>query len=263
MKVKPAPPATKPKTPPLPFSPGLTGAAKYSYIVLRTAHMLFSFTILPLCFLYLRQTNSYADFHGALLWFMVFGAVLWTMLYLMLSQFAYPATLTGAFLATAGLYLNGLASANLGDFNLYYAAYSTAWCALVAQSLVFSGILVALCLPSVRKKHLEGLPLWYIGFIAACATSLILFAWLLHRPFVAELLSESRLWMQVLFCIFFLWQTVSEMHTLYVSSSFNNGAASQSQQTWDLYNRYGGFASLGMILSLLASMVTATWEPGS
>lgn len=260
MKVKPGPPTAIAKSPPLPFSPGLTGVAKFSYIMLRTAHMLFSFTILPVCFLYLRQTNAYADFHGALLWCMVFGAVLWTMLYLMLSQFAFPITLIGAFLTTAGLYLNGLASANLGDFNLYYAAYSTAWCALVAQSLVFCAILLAICVPSFRKKHLEGMPLWYIGFIAACAISLVLFAWLLHKPFVAELKSEPRLWMQVLFGVFFLWQTISEMHTLYISSSFNNAAGRQSKETWDLYNRYGGFSALGMILSLLASIVTATWE---
>lgn len=260
MNTKPTP-SPKPENPvPRLFSPGLTGLAKFAYITLRSAHMLFSFTILPVCFLYLRQTNAYADFHGALLWFMVFGAVLWTMLYLMLSQFAFPATLIGAFLTTAGLYLNGLASANLGDFNIYYAAYSTAWCALVAQSISFSLILLALWIPRVRKKQFEGLPAWYAGFIAVCTASLVLFTWLLHKPFLAELRSESRLWMLILFCVFFLWQTASEMHTLYISSSFNNAAGRQSKETWNLYNRYGGFTALGMILSLLASIVTATWE---
>jgi len=256
VKAKPA----AAKTQSLSFSPGFTGLKKAAYIFLRFAHMLFSFTILPLCFFYLRKSGADANFHGALLWFMVFGAVLWTMLYLMLSQFAFPTTLTGAFMASGGLYLNGLTSANLGDFNLYYAAYSAAWCALIAQSISFAGLFVTTCIPSLRKKLFEGMPAWYLGFIAACAASLLLFTWLLHRPFLVELQSESRLWMLIVFWICFLWQTGSEMYTLYISSSVNNSAGRQSQQTWNLYNRYGGFAAVGMIISLLAAIVAASWQ---
>lgn len=227
--------------------------------MLRSAHMLFSFCILPVCLLYVRETQSYADLNGALLWLVVGGAVLWAMLYILLTQFAYPTSLWGALFTTGGLYANGVASANLGDFNIFYAAYATAYSALVAQSLFFLAIALAAWLKGIAAKYLQAMPIWYRFFLMVCAASLGAFAWLMHRPFVAEMRSEPRFLMIALCSGFFLWQILSDLKILYNSSAINNAYARQGKETWNLYEAYGTFSAVGLIFSLIAALVAAQW----
>lgn len=242
------------------FSPGLTGLARVGYIGLRSSHMLFSFCILPLCILYIRQNHGAIPFGGIGKGFLVAGAVLWSMLYMMLSQFAFPRNLWGAFLTTGGLYANGLAGANLGDFNLFYAAYSTAWAALLAQALFFVAAVSIAVVPHLKKRYLDGLPGWYTVFLIACTLALWSFAWLLRAPFVFEWRSEPRAWLLIVYAGALCWQVAGEMRTLYVSSAVGEMAARQDKDTWNLYESYMPFVALGLIASLLAAMVIALWD---
>ena len=244
------------------FSPGLGGPGKFLYIVLRVAHMLFSFAILPACILYVKGEKTAIPGTGPLLWFVVAGAVLWAMLYIVLSQFAYPTTLWGALLATGGLAANGISGANLGEFNLFYAAYSTAWCALLAQGIFFWGILVVACVPGWQRRFFADLPHWYKFFLALCAASLSAFTWLLHRPFVAELRSETRLWLAVVYVAAFALQVLGEIRTLYTSSAIDNMAGRQQENVWNLFESYMPYATIGLIVSLLTALVTGLWQTG-
>lgn len=244
------------------FSPGFTGIKKAAYILLRAAHMLFSFCILPACILYVQTERGALSASGVVLWLMVGGAVLWAMLYIILSQFAYPVTFWGALLATGGLVANGVSSANLGDFNLYYAAYSTAWCALLAQGIFFWGIVTVACIPRWQKQLFAGLPRWYTFFLIGCALALSAFIWLLHRPFVTELNSESRWYMLILYAAAFVLQVFGEIRTLYMSSAIDNMAGKQDKKVWNLFESYMPFAAVGLIFSLLAAMVAGLWQSG-
>lgn len=245
------------------LSPALPLPGKILYVFLRATHMIISFFILPGCIWYIQHQPSGVAVSGLFAWPVVAGAVIWAMLYMMLSQFAFPGTLTGALLATGGLVMNGFTAANLGDFNLFYGAYSVAWCALAAQTLFFSGISVIALGPMLRRRFFEGLTGGYAAIPVVCTAALGAFAYVLHAPVVAEFKSETRLWLAGIYATAILWQIASEMRTLYTGSAFKNGATSQSSDVWNLYESYMPFVAIGLILSLCAALILALWETGA
>lgn len=242
------------------FAPDLPAPLRLLYVCLRSSHMLFSFVILPCCILYVQSHRETVPLGALGIGFLVAGAVLWGMLYMVLSQFAFPETLLGAVVTTGGLYANGLSSANLGDFNLYFAAYSTAWAALLAQALFFAATTLVAIVPTLQRRFLEGLPQWYTVFLLFCTIALFSFALLLHRPFVHEWQSEPSVWMLIIYAAACTWQVTGEIRTLYVSSAFGEMASKQSENTWNLYESYLPFVVLGMIASLLAAWIAAMWH---
>jgi hypothetical protein len=244
-------------------TPGRSALVRVPYTILRGAHLLWTVAVPPLA-LYHVQSATHVLGEGDMLAIYIGGSI-WMLMYIGLDQFAYPVTLLGAFFATGSVALNVVVSIREASAPWTFGAYVTFLAALFAQTLMFGGILGLCALVRIwprgagrRASELHGIPLWYLGFLAAVFAFEAFYAVRLSPPLIDEVLGLAALRDRIFLTGAFLGQIVFGVIHLFQCSIFSvdvSGAAYQEQNR--SFERWTPAIGIGLVVSIVACLFAA------